>query len=228
MKVLLQLRRVCKSWKMLISNPGFAKNQFPRSVAGATRLIATINSDRHILRSCPLRSVLNDGTIISTELKPPLPLPNSDKTTLLIGGSCNDILCLATVNFVLVWNPTIAKFKTLPLPVAGRRVQNLGFGYDNFEGLFVSRGYSVNTSVHVWLMGEHGIKESWTRLFTFHPKLESLGYVCNVNDVYETLRNKKKKKKKPLRAVCIFEDGQVLFDCYGTFLYNPLHKTLSD
>ncbi|KAL2341548.1 hypothetical protein Fmac_009488 [Flemingia macrophylla] len=235
----------------------FAKNKFLRSAAGATRLIATSNSGRHILRSCPLRSVLNEG-----------------------------ILCLATVNFVLVWNPTIAKFKTLPLPVEGRRVRKLGFGYDSFShsykvvaaaygdicyssrrfqvnilalgsdtntktwrtigipwlrvmsalGKFSSgvvpqphyhehANYSdlsldvlkdclclvaiVNTGVHVWLMREHGIKESWTHLFTFSPKLGSLGYVNHV------LRY---KKKEPLRAVCILEDGQVLFDRYGYHL----------
>ncbi|XP_029130377.1 F-box/kelch-repeat protein At3g23880 isoform X2 [Cajanus cajan] len=132
-KLLLQLRCVCKSWKTLISDPQFAKNQLRRSPP-ATHLILSFTSlsEKVTLRTYPLRSVFNAVTVTPTVLSSPLRNQNGFDSVV---GSCGGIICFAveqSPGFLVLWNPTIAKFNTLP-PLREYDLSDLvcGFGYDS-------------------------------------------------------------------------------------------------
>ncbi|XP_058786770.1 F-box/kelch-repeat protein At3g23880-like [Vicia villosa] len=132
-KLLVQLRCMCKSWNSLISDRSFTRKHLSLST---TRRIhyATYEHKPHELvhNSYPLDSVL------STKVKPRRLPFNS------IVASCDGILCLCDKRkgCVALWNPSIRKFKESP-PFENTQILNqvyttFGFGYDR-----VSDNYKV-------------------------------------------------------------------------------------
>jgi F-box interacting protein len=140
-KLLVQLRCVCKSWNSLISDLRFAKKHLGMSTT--RRLYFLSNSDlsrKNIITSCPIQWVY---TNMSTNItNPEYPVNNSHYS---IVGSCNGILCVSEEynrkSFIQLWNPSIRKVKGLPpfeeppYPPYGHVH---GFGYD-----FVTDNYKV-------------------------------------------------------------------------------------
>ncbi|KAL2344325.1 hypothetical protein Fmac_005610 [Flemingia macrophylla] len=175
-KHLLRLRCVCKSWKALVSDPGFAKNQVRRSPT-ATRLIANTTTrpplcDNAVsLRAFRLRSLFNDGTFVASELNPPLPNPRGKPHQIV--ASCDGIICfrvLENPNFLVLWNPTIAKFKALP-PLAEHTLGDMrfGFGYDSssrtYKLVWVLSSRRRQTQANVFALGNG--TDTWTTIRGF-------------------------------------------------------------
>ncbi|XP_058722095.1 F-box/kelch-repeat protein At3g23880-like [Vicia villosa] len=133
-KLLVQLRCMCKSWNSLISDRSFTRKHLSLST---TRRLHSAKykhePDGLVHNSYPLDSVL------STEVKQQRLPFNS------IVASCDGILCLCDKRkgIVVLWNPSIRKFKELPSPFENTRIRNqvdmtFGFGYDR-----VSDNYKV-------------------------------------------------------------------------------------
>ncbi|XP_058730412.1 F-box/kelch-repeat protein At3g23880-like [Vicia villosa] len=150
-KSLLQFRCVSKSWNLLISDPKFARKHLnlsttPRRVL---RLSYDTPSYRYILNSYSLQSIFTDADANFTQFEYPLLKRSSIYYAV---GSCDGILCFANhptftdyKPFVVLWNPSIAKFKELP-PFENLSLlkglnwvrTSYGFGYDH-----VSHDYKV-------------------------------------------------------------------------------------
>ncbi|CAK8560452.1 unnamed protein product [Lathyrus sativus] len=156
-KMLVRFRCVCKPWNSLISDHDFSRKHFKLSTTRNLYFTSySGRSRRFVLKSYPLQSVFTDLTTSFTRLEFPFNCPYSYGHNLhYIVGSCDGILCLAYIrtSFVVLWNPSIRKFKELPLfenpedLPAIRLVVKYGFGYDH-----VSRNYKVvvlyNCGIH--------------------------------------------------------------------------------
>ncbi|CAK8564702.1 unnamed protein product [Lathyrus sativus] len=141
-KLLLQLRCMCKSWNSLISDRNFTRKHL--SLSTTRRLhYACYNYEPHELihNSYPLESVL---TNIPTKFKGRRNLFNRIYNSIV--GSCDGLLCLAdrSKGLVILWNPCFKKFKFKESPPF-ENSENLikvyaafGFGYDH-----VSENYKV-------------------------------------------------------------------------------------
>ncbi|XP_057442865.1 F-box/kelch-repeat protein At3g23880-like [Lotus japonicus] len=138
-KLLLQLRCVCKSWKSLISDPKFAKNHLRCSLTDFTRhrLFLSYNTlanstFKFLVKDYPLLSVFKASMPApATELGYPL----SNRFNFVI-DFCHGIImvCFKNSKCILLWNPSTRIFKELPRlrnpPLVGTFI-TYGFGYDN-------------------------------------------------------------------------------------------------
>ncbi|GAU16389.1 hypothetical protein TSUD_117380 [Trifolium subterraneum] len=131
-KLLLQLRCVCKRWNSLISDPKFVKKHLSHLTRRIHFISCLDQSYNNILTSYPLDSLFtNEVTTSVTQFEYP---PNNYEFFDCIVGSCNGILCLADYvnSFVLLCNPSLGKFKELPsLQVLIEVAISYGFGYDH-------------------------------------------------------------------------------------------------
>jgi hypothetical protein len=105
-KSLLQFKRVCKSWKTLISDPQFALTQFQNLIVDPTithqRFFYTPNNECKIA-SIPVKPLFENLS------EPPNAIEFSMKHKYLILGSCNGLLCLFSINkgYVRLLNPSM-------------------------------------------------------------------------------------------------------------------------
>ncbi|PNX83638.1 F-box/kelch-repeat protein [Trifolium pratense] len=141
-KLLLQLRCVCKSWNALITDPDFAKKHLSMSATSHLHFMSyTTHSGKYNLTSYPLHSVFTDITTNFTQFE--YSMNNFDEDYPRgsfhdIIGSCNGILCIADIykGLAVLWNPSIRKVKELPLfekPHESKLdMMSFGFGYDSF------------------------------------------------------------------------------------------------
>ncbi|XP_045822489.1 F-box/kelch-repeat protein At3g23880-like [Trifolium pratense] len=140
-KLLLQLRCVCKSWKSLISDPKFAKKHLSLSTTRHLYYLSYSDPlDKYIFTSYPLHPIFTNISVNFTRLEfPPHNYDgnyNPNTSDYYVVGCCNGILCLAddVEGFIILWNPFIEKIKELP---PFQKQQNLyhghmtyGFGFD--------------------------------------------------------------------------------------------------
>ncbi|KAF3664066.1 hypothetical protein T459_07968 [Capsicum annuum] len=118
-KSLLQFRSVSKSWFALISSAEFVKTHL--NISGKkhnvilTGLINAFTSreTQYVLRDYSLSSLCNDDCVIEAfDLDYPM---SSPQQYVSIVGSVNGLICLMINEVDLVlWNPSIRKFKKLP------------------------------------------------------------------------------------------------------------------
>ncbi|KAL5076441.1 hypothetical protein RYX36_015425, partial [Vicia faba] len=206
-KTLVQFRCVCKSWNSLISDNKFSRKHFNLST---TRDLHVISYDeplnRFVLKSYPLQSVFTDLTTNFTQLGFPYNSPFEHNLHYIV-GSCDGILCLADYHnsFVVLWNPSIRKFKELPpfehpeLPPAVK----YGFGYDH-----VSHNYKVvvvydystqdTTKIKVYTLTTNS---SWRNIQTL-PFPSEFGYDQPGIHVREILSRLPVKTLVQFRCVC--------------------------
>ncbi|XP_004486107.1 F-box/kelch-repeat protein At3g23880-like [Cicer arietinum] len=134
-KILMQLRCVCKSWKSLICDPKFVKKHLRVSTTRHHLFLTFLNSSREfVLTTYPLSSVFTEITATATQLD--YPLNNRNRFDLIV-GSCHGILCFALdQRFALLWNPSISKFAKLPSlnnPSREGSYTIYAFGYAHFS-----------------------------------------------------------------------------------------------
>ncbi|XP_058721861.1 F-box/kelch-repeat protein At3g23880-like [Vicia villosa] len=165
-KFLLQFRSVCKLWNSLISDPKFAQKHLSLSTTHRINSVYySITLRKYIFESYSLNSIFSTIYTNVTQLEYP---PNGfdvnyhPNCAYSIVGSCNGILCLALFDqicIVLVWNPSIRKFKELPNLVKPkvRCFTSYGFGYDLvndvYKAVVVFRYSGVKTEVKVHTLG---------------------------------------------------------------------------
>ncbi|XP_058782111.1 F-box/kelch-repeat protein At3g23880-like [Vicia villosa] len=157
-KSLLQFRCVSKSWKSLISDPVFVKKHLYLSTTRRLLCVSYNPSFRFILNSYSLQSVFPDTNYSITRFQFPFGVI-SKRYSHYIVGSCDGILCVANYRFppdfkhvVVLWNPSIRKFKELP-PFENptdldRRIITYGLGYDH-----VSHDYKLLVLYNSFLKG---------------------------------------------------------------------------
>ncbi|XP_058772335.1 F-box/kelch-repeat protein At3g23880-like [Vicia villosa] len=154
-KELLQFRCVCKCWNSLICDPKFHEKHLTYSTTLAFHFINYFNpSSKFILTSYPIDTLFtnnnnnNNVTTTFTRLEYPQHYVKGYQYHLLTGldyfvGSCHGILCLTNKygTLLLLWNPSIRKYKELPLfqrPLnnSGRTDVDFGFGYDHVNHVY--------------------------------------------------------------------------------------------
>ncbi|AES95262.2 F-box and associated interaction domain protein [Medicago truncatula] len=87
---LLRFKRVCKTWKTLISDTQFANNRFLISTA-YPQLVAAQNQE---IKSYPIESLLQNSSTTVT----PVSFNTGHQDYIIILGSCNGFLCLHNVH----------------------------------------------------------------------------------------------------------------------------------
>ncbi|KAJ9175219.1 hypothetical protein P3X46_013796 [Hevea brasiliensis] len=142
-KFLVQLRCVSKSWYSLITNPSFISIHSKFTLEHSTR--STTCTDKLMLRHYSWTHKKEIYTIQSSGMSSfdqyqELVFPFKSYCQYFeIVGSCNGILCLSDTyrvnsHTIILWNPTIRKSTTLPLPcISFHQIYMfvLGFGCDD-------------------------------------------------------------------------------------------------
>ncbi|XP_057455424.1 F-box/kelch-repeat protein At3g23880-like [Lotus japonicus] len=133
-KSLLPLKRVCKSWSSIISDPQFAKSHFDLNAAPTDRLILRfLDEDGNRVESFDLASSLDDRVTVKTH-HVPSPSMWCNHNPLHYLGSCRGFMLLAYEHTgdVIVWNPTTGFDKQVPDIDLGFMFSYLcGFGYES-------------------------------------------------------------------------------------------------
>ncbi|AES68587.2 F-box protein interaction domain protein [Medicago truncatula] len=130
-RLLLQLRCLCKFFNTLISDSKFTKKHLHMSTY-RHHLILSSKDESHVM-SYPLHCIFNSVTINANKLHFPF-----NKHYFSVVGSCDGILCLVSYRHpVILWNPSIRKFAKLPYlenPIKGGCYTTYGFGYVPLTG----------------------------------------------------------------------------------------------
>lgn len=133
-KSLLRFRCTCKSWRCLIDSPDFMFFHLHKSIDTTSNVTVIFreNSDLYLVDF--------DAPDKALELNHPLMCYGN---RLKVLGSCNGLLCICNVaEDIAFWNPSIKKYRILPLLPVERRPQSdtslfaarvYGFGYDSFS-----------------------------------------------------------------------------------------------
>ncbi|XP_020986289.1 F-box/kelch-repeat protein At3g23880-like isoform X2 [Arachis duranensis] len=153
---LLRLRRVCTSWKSLISSSQFAKDHLQHSTAADPSLsgprVAYHHSCHYGFGDFSLRSLIENSS------KPTEVVLFEERRNYMVIGSCNGLLCLLfDVGFntcVRLWNPCTGLLTTLSVE-CGNFLSVRGFGYDH-----------VNDKYKFVVIVKHTGKYT-TRIYTF-------------------------------------------------------------
>ncbi|KAH0751750.1 hypothetical protein KY285_004898 [Solanum tuberosum] len=136
-KSLIRFIVVCKSWLSLITNYPFISAHLPQTPHSNTLLVRhyinTCNKENYSLFQDSKNQPFSLDSI--SELNFPFKCQQGYYT---IVGSCNDIVCLSGKLFgklrsLVLWNPSIQKFITLPFPSIKPKSPHmsfLGFGVD--------------------------------------------------------------------------------------------------
>ncbi|AES69872.1 F-box/kelch-repeat protein At3g23880 [Medicago truncatula] len=155
-KLLLQLRCVSKLWNSFITDRKFANKHLRMStthrIQGVTYSLFSYNS---MLTSYQLNCLFTRRVTTNvTKLK--YRFNNCNKPNIV--GSCNGFLCVAFSNYsIVLWNPSINKFKELPLIQKSQGITNLtfSFGYDSLTDNYKVIVVLQYTDVKVHTLGTH-------------------------------------------------------------------------
>jgi len=157
---LLRFKRVCKTWKTLISDTKFAYNRFLNSTA-YPQLVAAQNRE---IKSYPIESLLQN---LSTTVTPVS--FNTGHQDYIILSSCNGFLCLHDVyqSCVRLWNPSI-NWKSNSSPTFDwyeyEFLLYYGFGYDQvndkykFLAVSIKNDYYGEIETIIYTFGENSCK----------------------------------------------------------------------
>jgi F-box interacting protein len=164
-KLLGQLRCLCKSFNFLISDPKFAKKHLQLSTKRLHLMLTCIDdiSSEWLLCDSPIPSIFSTSTTVFTQTQ--LYPPNSITTLFSHGQKFVDLRCSSDGIFCgeldlgcyFLWNPSITKFKLLP-PLGN--TFSVSFGYDHFIHNYKVISVSSNNEVSVYTFGT----DYWTRI----------------------------------------------------------------
>ncbi|GAU33084.1 hypothetical protein TSUD_227430 [Trifolium subterraneum] len=177
-RLLVQLRCLCKSFNSLISDPKFAKNHLRLSTKQHHLMLSTRD---FLLYDSPLSSVLSTSTITQTQLNYPVTGKIHGISEPFSFSTCDGIFCFAIYSTsVILWNPSIRKFRLLPTPSENPRKTNtflfsiFSFGHDPFTDSYKIICVSLfrnQTKVRVNTMGTN----DWRRIQDFPRFSATLG-----------------------------------------------------
>ncbi|KAL5078455.1 hypothetical protein RYX36_017439 [Vicia faba] len=154
-KLLLQLTCICKSLNSIIFSPIFARKHL--SMSTTRRLYLSSYQNQFNLKSYSLQSIFTDLTTNFTQLG--FPFYTSISNSYYIACSCDGVLCLTDdyQSIVVLWNPSIRKFKKLPhfeeYPQALKKLRvTHGFGYDHvsdhYKVVVAYQFHSIRSGIH--------------------------------------------------------------------------------
>ncbi|KAK9949830.1 hypothetical protein M0R45_005341 [Rubus argutus] len=181
-KELIRCSAVCKSWNSLIKNPRFIqthfKNQTDDDNSEPLLLLSSFESD-DLHRDDPAALFGHYSNLLN-------PIHNHNKSnptnrlSYRVVGTCNGLVCICSYRDpclpVILWNPSIRKFRFLPSPSRSSRRsrttdcdwnENYFFGYDSRINDYkvvriVKESYLGPTvEVEVWSLARGG---AWKRL----------------------------------------------------------------
>ncbi|KAH7862976.1 hypothetical protein Vadar_011744 [Vaccinium darrowii] len=136
-KSLLKFRCVCKSWLSLISSPDFTSAHLHLTTKPALLLFRHFSLSPKCKELFSLRSDDADFTSLGD-----LNCPSKTRSGCFfrVVGCCNGVICLSDDCFsytytIILWNPAIRRYLTLPRPNLcfddyGPYMFSLGFGFD--------------------------------------------------------------------------------------------------
>jgi F-box interacting protein len=151
-KLLVQLRCLCKFFNSLISDPKFAKKHLQLSTKRHHLMLTNAAADDElVMYDSPIPSILSPSTVFTqTQLYLPSTLPNNELYNKKVLCCCDGMFCgELNLGSYFLWNPSIAKFKLLPpLENPGQQVPfTISFGYDhsidNYKVVAVSHEFEV-------------------------------------------------------------------------------------
>jgi len=110
-KLLVQLRCLCKFFYSLISDPKFAKKHLQLSTKRHYLIVTTRNNlGEYVQYDSPIPSLFSTSIITQTQLYPP-----RDYYHGFALRSCDGIFCGMLIDcFFFLWNPSIRNCKILP------------------------------------------------------------------------------------------------------------------
>ncbi|GAU50212.1 hypothetical protein TSUD_408950 [Trifolium subterraneum] len=170
-KLLSQLRYLCKSINCLISDPKFAKKHLRLSIKRHHLIGSSTNDSRELLLfDSPIPSDFSTFKIMLTQLNHPITRDIYPKLPLRL-SSCDGILCFTMDHSsVVLWNPSIRKFKLLPPlknPLKVPIWSSFSLGYDpfidNYKVVAISFFMDGCNEVNVHTFGT----DSWRRIQDF-------------------------------------------------------------
>ncbi|XP_057428221.1 F-box/kelch-repeat protein At3g23880-like [Lotus japonicus] len=208
---LWRLRRVCKTWKTLISHPQFAKDHFHTSISvndkykvlafgvgsGFSKFVPTLYTFGE--RESNWRTMIQDLPFTSCIRGLRQTFVNGNLHWLIKSGHDSDKLVIISFDVEKETHGEVL----LPPELEG--------GFWSLH-LFVSNKHlyvghrSYNTCFVLWLMKDYGVQESWTKVMTI--PLNSEYCICRCNATHH------------LRPLCIFENGVVVLrtTCSNSYL----------
>ncbi|XP_065862756.1 F-box/kelch-repeat protein At3g06240-like [Euphorbia lathyris] len=129
-KLLLQLKSVCKSWQSIISDPEFVKLHLKRAKQTTNLHCNRLFLSSSFPRSIDLESYSSHQSI--TNVAFPAILKGPPTFSVRILGSCNGVICLLDdYGKMFLWNPATRDYKELPNPNGAVYTIFLhGFGYN--------------------------------------------------------------------------------------------------
>ncbi|XP_058784571.1 F-box/kelch-repeat protein At3g23880-like [Vicia villosa] len=155
-KLLLQLRCLCKSFHSLISDSKFVKKHLQLSIKRPHLIVSSTNNlGELLLIDFPMSSVFSTSTVMQTQLSYPITGKSVEYGLPMCLSSCDGILCFAiNANSVVLWNPSIRKFKLLPRLESPSEINTIflySFGYDRFIDNYkiISISFCVNDQIDV-------------------------------------------------------------------------------
>ncbi|MED6205582.1 hypothetical protein PIB30_018938 [Stylosanthes scabra] len=157
-RALLQFKRVCKSWRTIISNPQFAIDNF-RQHSSANRYLPwrLVYANWHYYHCrigfLPMQPLFNTPSAITKVVSFHVDFPIG---ALLIIGSCNGLLCLHHLQScsLLLWNPctgTMSKWFRIDLG----SFTYYGFGYDHVHDKYKLVSALGQVSTLIYTFGAH-------------------------------------------------------------------------
>ncbi|XP_058762487.1 F-box/kelch-repeat protein At3g23880-like [Vicia villosa] len=185
-KLLLQLKCLNKSINSLISDPKFTKKHLQMSITRHNVILKS--KDKSHVISYPLQSIFNSIILNPTQHD----IPFNEKHFNII-GSCDGILCLVVNLFsVILWNPSIQKFKRLPSlknPFQRDRDVNVeyGFGYDTSIDIYKVVAIFINASVKKAKIKVHVLGTNSWRMIQGDIPVPVIGSLCFVSEKFNWL-----------------------------------------
>ncbi|CAL5342846.1 unnamed protein product [Camellia sinensis] len=183
---LLRFRCVCKSWRSLISTPSFITSHLNHSTTTFNLILL-----RHYSHRKERFSLHFNNHTFPKFLDLKCPSWTRFKYYFRIVGSCNGLLCLTDdcfgyTNTIILWNPSIHRSLTLPVPrVASKSTSPFmcvhGFGLDliknDFKVVRISylgseNGFKVPPQVEIYVLGNR----SWRDFDGVVPRFGMVNY----------------------------------------------------
>ncbi|XP_004308942.1 PREDICTED: putative F-box protein At3g17480-like [Fragaria vesca subsp. vesca] len=134
-KSLLRFRRVCKSWKDIISRPCFVNKHLSRAAVSRFQVLQCDGNDTKLDLKANKKPDLR--RLFSTDIYS----LTVGSTEILTVGSCNGLMCLQVSRkrgLYLLWNPCTGDTKMLPELTSISDYEFYGFGYD-----FANKDYKL-------------------------------------------------------------------------------------
>ncbi|KAL3726670.1 hypothetical protein ACJRO7_031558 [Eucalyptus globulus] len=185
---LVRFKLVCKRWRSLISDPGFAKSHLQRLKAGdlIPRQRILIGGDQTI----DYKTLdANEGRVA---------VPHNIKTikpdsNWRIVGSCDGLVCFLVSGIFLIYNPTTREYRELPSSDFEEDCELLDRNNESFYGLGYdprSDDYKIVEGIHeyfdrFWGAAIFSLKSgSWRRIYFPIEEIEEIGFNVRDNGVY--------------------------------------------